>query len=620
MSDALRAPGTPWQRGAGPRGVGSQPRASMVQGMSPQLAQAAATAGLEATNAARELGEEVEAMAKRMFEEDRVTELQERKATFQEKMEAIVRDQDSGILTLKGGNAKGATKSFDEQAQAVMEDSLAGLSGRTLNTAKNTLHAVRMNYMQVVAQHELSQREAMQLAARTHQEKSMLSTVAARASTENEAKLTDTINAEIMLTMQNFKGGPEQRKAEVQRLTQEAWGVALRSRISARPMEALELMARIKSGQDTFWKAENLGADLLVAMHGEARDAYVSTAGQRYKDQVEQYGLEVATKAIQGDKWLSEAEKGGLIREAKQIKRALISDVQNARTLHVQALRDTVVSNWVQGKQYTDKDLFDLGFRGKDLENAKDAQKSFFKKEPVQTDTGTLLALVNLAENGWTNPDTGKHSALKQEDLARPEFSKALANVTKEDLFGKVLPAIKKSEERGAGVQKVRADAKSVFNSRAKSIYGKNSDQLWQAEEQWNINYDALTKKLGREPSAEELSQMGNEMMSNVITGSNFWGKTSSRRWEARYAIRTEGKALVPEEAREAIVKQYVDKGLEAPDEETIFQRYTDPRNADWLEEALKKEKGVAHAAELPSGGGHTSGYRGGWGQIPPQK
>lgn len=578
----LKAPGTPWQQGRGPQG-GSSTKAQMVGGVSPRLAAAAITSN-DVADSARELGREIEAMAKTMFEQDMVADLHRRKADYQEKMEAIVRDPENGILTLKGGDAKDVTKRFDDQASALNEELLEGLSGKYLGIAKNTLSGVRNNYKRVVAQHELTQRDNMHEAARKRQEKGMKAMVVARASSTNEAQLADAINAEIAMTMQNFKGGPEQKKTEILRLKQLAWGIALKSRIGVRPEEALDLMSRIKSGEDEYWKAENLDSELLVSMHAEARDAYISIMGQGYKDQVSQYGLEAATKAIQSDRWLSEAEKGGLIREARQIKRSQIADMEAARRLKNQRLRDAVVSHWVEGKQYTDKDFFDLGFRGKDLESVKAAQSSFFKKEPKKTDIPTLLRLMDSAEHGWTDPETGKHAPFKTEDLARPEFKEDLGNITKEDLFGKVLPAIKKAGERGPSVQTVRSNAKSVFKTRIKTVYGKDSDKLWQAEDQWNVNYDTLTKKLGREPTTEELSEMGNKMMSDVVIGSGAWTNKVGKRWEVRSSLRTKGDGI-PLPIKEKMIERLRQKGFVNPTDEQLFKIYSDPANAKWLGE-----------------------------------
>lgn len=599
MSSALRAPGGAWEQGGGPSVAPSQPRAPQQKGLNTAAIQSALGRN-DVAEAMDELGQDVQALAKQIHEQDMAADLQSRKVDLQEKFNTIVSDPKSGLINLKGKDAMGVQGTFKQHAELLKDDYLDGLGGRYIKVAENVFRGVRSDFMRVMAKHELNERDAMYAAAQKGQETSMMSTIAAAASSDNDAYLDGKILSEVQLAMVNVKGGPEQLKAKKQSLLMKGWGTALRAKMQLHPESALELMARIKAGDDPYWKAENFDSELLVSMYGEARDAYKSTMGANYKNMVEVHGLEAATKSIQEDAWLSESEKGGLIREAKQIKRAQIADMEAAERLSNKQRREGVVTHWVKtGKELTDKDFYDRGFRGEYLEAVKRAQATFFRKAPQKTDVATLLMLSDMAENGWTNPDTGKFESFEQQDLARPEFTKALENITKEDLFGKVLPAIKKAGERGASSQKVRTEALGVFKARTKSVYGKNSEKLWQAEEQWNLNYDALVQKLGREPSSEELSEMGNKMMGEVVTGSGFFGNSSAKRWEARYAIRTEGKSLVPDDAREAIIKKYVEAGLPEPDTETIFQRYVDPRNAAWLAEALNDNSGEAQAADI---------------------
>ena len=585
----LKAPGTPWQQGRGPQSVTSQPKAQMVQGISPRLAQSAAMAGGDMAEAVNDLGKQVEAMARKMFEEDMVADLQEKESGLQEWIDTLLKDPDSGVLTLKGGDARGVTGKVDDQIKERIEAMVGGLSGNYREIALMKLHGVRQDMKRVVAQHELVEKQKWREAMGEASHMAALSRVREKATSENIGQIAKSIEASVNGSIINAVGGPEQKKLMKMKRTQELWGQFAESRITNKPEESLALIASIKEGDDPFLKAENFSPAMLGELEATARDAYVSTMGQRYKDQVEQFGLVAATEAIQKDPWFTEAEKGGLIREARQVERALISDADTARRIANQQRDDRLTTLIFSGKSVGDKDLYDMGYRGGDLAHAKATRDAILRQPPKQTDIPTLLMLVDLAENGWTDPEIGKHRAFETYDLARPEFTKALGAISKEDLFGKVIPLSRKSKELSSSDQRTRSDAKKVFNARTKSFYGKDDDKLWQAEDQWNANYETLRDKLGRTPTTEELSEMGNKMMGEIVVSSGVFGNTTSKRWEARYAVRTEGANMVPEAVREAIIKQYLDAGMPEPDNEAIFQRYTDPRNQAWVQSLLSR-------------------------------
>lgn len=307
----MRAPGTPWQQGRGPQRVGDQPRAQMVQGISPRLAQSAAMAGGDMAEAANDLGKQLNAMARRMYEEDMVAELQKRKAGFQEELDALVqRNPDgTGLLDLQGDDTKGMGAKFEEVSQELMDRYLDGVGGQYRTTLKTALHGARSNYKRGVFRHEMAHRDKRLEQNRDAAVKSMTSTLVMASTAHDENYLMDIKNAEIKMAMHNFKGDEGMTALELQRLDKLATLTIYNARIAARPEDALTIWKQIESGESPLWVAENLDSETLISMKAKARSVHLANKGLEYENIAKDHGPQKALEMLEGDSTVGELDR-----------------------------------------------------------------------------------------------------------------------------------------------------------------------------------------------------------------------------------------------------------------------------------------------------------------------